>query len=497
MHFLHLFITFIISFHIIYPKIVIPFVISSLKNEEYNASKFIEDYFVRDFYTTINIGTSPDQDILTVISSEYHLFSLSEELCKRKSINYINDENIAKKSGFYLEKATSYKNITSYMNKYNNYKKGMIIQDTFSFYNTTYLKCQKSSYINKNIDENLIDSKINISSVEVILFEYKNIKNCAIIGLNTPYSFSNDPSFIEELKKSSPEAVRDYNFAFKFLNRNEGQLIVGELPHEYENDNRKNAGNYAKINANGVYNIPWIFTFKEMYFESKNKEKLVIYGYLEKNNILMPNIGFIIADDKYKELIKENYFNSLIKDVTCKIEAVNFNITDSIITYNKYDIISCNKQTFTNDKKNKFPTLYFSHNGYNFTFSLTSSDVFLEKGEKIYFLIIFPYNCNNYWYLGLPFIEKYQFVFNHDSKTIGFYTYEEKNDESDGFEFKYIRLIIEILGAIILAIIVFFVAKKIYEQRKKRANELADENFDYISKNDEEEQSGNNNNGIN
>ena len=109
-------------------------------------------------------------------------------------------------------------------------------------------------------------------------------------------------------------------------------------------------------------------------------------------------------------------------------------------------------------------------------------------------MVIFPYNANNYWYLGLPFIQKYQFVFNHDSKTIGFYVDLEEDpiNESDGFEFKYLRLVIEILSAIILAIVVFFVAKKIYEQRKKRANELTDDNFDYMPKNDEEEQSGNN-----
>ena len=490
MYFLPLFINFLISFHTISPKIVFPFVINSLKDQEYNATKLFDDYFVRDFYTTITMGSSPSQEILTVISSEYHLFSLSEEICEKKTVNYINNESIAKKSGFYLEKATSYKNITSYMNAYNKYKDGEVIQDIFSFYNTTYLKCQPASYKNKNINSSLIDSKTNITSSNIILYEVKNGKNCANIGLNSPFTYTYDVSLLKELKKSSPDNVKDYSFTFKFLSKNEGQLIIGELPHEYENDKTKNDDNYITVKANGMYNIPWVFTFKKIYYENKNKEIEILYGYLEKSNILMPNIGFIIADDKYKELIKQDYFDDLIKDNICEIETVIYNITNvtkSIIEYIKYDIFSCNKKNFTNDKKNNFPTLYFSHIGYNFTFSLTNTDLFLEIGEKVYFLVIFPYSANNYWYLGLPFIQKYQFVFNHDSKTIGFYTYEEKNNESGGFEFKYWRLILEILGAVILGVIVFFVAKKLYEQRKKRANELADDDFDYKVKSEEKD----------
>ena len=60
-------------------------------------------------------------------------------------------------------------------------------------------------------------------------------------------------------------------------------------------------------------------------------------------------------------------------------------------------------------------------------------------------------------------------------------------------EFNYLRLIIEISVAVIFAAIAFFVAKKIYEQRKKRANELTDDDFDYTTKNEEKEKPETNN----
>ena len=61
--------------------------------------------------------------------------------------------------------------------------------------------------------------------------------------------------------------------------------------------------------------------------------------------------------------------------------------------------------------------------------------LFFEFKERYYFLVIFQEEkySNNNWYLGLPFIKRYQFIFNYDSKTIGFYNenIKEKNKTND------------------------------------------------------------------
>ena len=97
--------------------------------------------------------------------------------------------------------------------------------------------------------------------------------------------------------------------------------------------------------------------------------------------------------------------------------------------------------------------------------------------------------------MGLPFLRRYQFIFNYDSKTIGFYNENVKqknetksnNSNSDSNSNSHFRIILEVgivLLLILLIIIVFIIGQKIISQRKKRANELTDDNFEYLSKED-------------
>ena len=79
----------------------------------------------------------------------------------------------------------------------------------------------------------------------------------------------------------------------------------------------------------------------------------------------------------------------------------------------------------------KFPTLYFYNSELNYTFELTYKDLFFEKGNFIYFYIIFydfPEDAQNYywsfisrWELGMPFLKKYFFTYDYDGKCIGYY----------------------------------------------------------------------------
>ena len=102
--------------------------------------------------------------------------------------------------------------------------------------------------------------------------------------------------------------------------------------------------------------------------------------------------------------------------------------------------------------------------------------------------------------MGLPFNKDYQFIFNYDKKTLGFYAYrseyepeEIKKDKSieigdirintnlKGYSTK--RIIIEIIICVILIILAFIIGKKLNNTRKKKANELKDDNYEYFSSN--------------
>ena len=81
------------------------------------------------------------------------------------------------------------------------------------------------------------------------------------------------------------------------------------------------------------------------------------------------------------------------------------------------------------------------------------------------------------------FIKKYQLVYDLDRKIIGLY--KDNNDYKDGKKNKnyliYILLII-ILCLIVLGLIIYIIYLFI-KQRRKKAFELNDDNYDYIPSN--------------
>ena len=96
------------------------------------------------------------------------------------------------------------------------------------------------------------------------------------------------------------------------------------------------------------------------------------------------------------------------------------------------------------------------------------------------------------WELGTVFLRKFQFVYNEDLKTIGFYKYYNGEDKKDDWitpeeKISYTMkiVLIVVLSAIFAGLLIFigmFLQKICNKDRKKRANELKD-NFEYISEN--------------
>ena len=94
------------------------------------------------------------------------------------------------------------------------------------------------------------------------------------------------------------------------------------------------------------------------------------------------------------------------------------------------------------------------------------------------------------WFLGRAFFLKYQFFFNPDAKSIGFYNpnikFNKNNDNKNEIiknenNFKFIILIIVLSSLLIISIVaLIFFFKNYKNKKKKRANEL-DDDFDYTS----------------
>ena len=154
-----------------------------------------------------------------------------------------------------------------------------------------------------------------------------------------------------------------------------------------------------------------------------------------------------------------------------------------------YDAISCTKsEKFSINEIKKFPPIFFEHINFEYTFELTYKDLFIEKEDKYYLLMISdPQYQKNQWILGNTFMRKYQFVFNLESKEIGFYNpnFEKKKGGKETPKDSS-KLVLYIVLAIALVIIIvgigIFIKMKFYPsgKKKKRANEL-DDDFEYES----------------
>ena len=159
----------------------------------------------------------------------------------------------------------------------------------------------------------------------------------------------------------------------------------------------------------------------------------------------------------------------------------------------------------------EFPALIFRSKKLENNFIFKNEDLFEQILDKYYFLIIFKNNIKanskDSWYLGEPFYRKYTFSIDLDSRTIGFYLEQEgnyrqanniknnnkidknildnisnnnNNKSNNNMNNKILKYFIEIIIIIVIAFIAFYIGVTIREKRKKRANELKDENYEYI-----------------
>ena len=159
-----------------------------------------------------------------------------------------------------------------------------------------------------------------------------------------------------------------------------------------------------------------------------------------------------------------------------------------------YYVYNCQDKLFKT-YYNNFPKLLFSSKALSYNFELTQHDLFIHINDKFYFLVTFLKDTikkDEIWYLGEPFYKKYTFSMDVEAKTIGFYIDKnrdfEKNDnnvnnnnfgKNTSTFIKIIILIVELAILISLIITAIILALRIKE-RKKRLNEIKDENYEYL-----------------
>ena len=466
--------------HKVSPIVVLPFKISGINpsNQNYSINSFINDLFYVDLYTTLYIGTPP-QEVLTLIRPDNKTLFLNSKDCQRKKLKYIKDNsNITKGKTFNNKDSSTFKKKTTMTNSYFNSKDFIyLVSETLTFYNSSNLN-----------NWNNLDNIIKFDDFDITLEKNYNNKLCCRLGIG--YQTNPPLHIIFQLKMK--KIINNYLMTIKYNDEDSGILTFG---------NSNNSSNLVKVYTGTKGNIilPWSIRFNKIYFMAKDNKEILVQSY--SLAYLVFNFGLIKGPEKYKNFILNNYFQELINQNICKMEITektSFDRKATPINNNgTFTIFTCDKEIFKKNYIQKFPSLKLKQDGFNFIFELTYKDLFKEINNKYYFLVIFPGDESSVWILGIPFLKKYEFVYDYDSDTIGFYTnFKEnikrnklnktKNIEMDNSNDKnfvkiFLGIIIIIFCAALLIIFTLFIAKKIFVHRKKRANELEDDDYEYFS----------------
>ena len=284
---------------------------------------------------------------------------------------------------------------------------------------------------------------------------------------------------------------KKFSWSLYFTGPNEGKFIIGDIIDNndltFYNDNKYE--NYIGIEQSKLTDkIFWRFT----------SEKIYIGNYMNTTKKLFD----LEIHNRYISVGKD-LFDNIKKQYLLDI-AIQKSICTELSTVSFYLSIYCNKKEFLSytDNYKKLDdfiiTISLNDNRENITFS--PKDLFLEKDNNIYFFIR---ECRinqefDHYSIGSILLEKYITVFDDEAK----YLYilrkkvEPEKPEKDYTTLKIVLIAVLsfVLCAIIFVVIGKLYGKKLFGTRRKKANELDDDNFDYTPESINNEK--NNNEGL-
>lgn len=331
------------------------------------------------------------------------------------------------------------------------FKRGFWASENFYFY--TDLECK---------------NKEKFEEVNVVYPDEENKLTACEIGLQSRHSFSKYQSIMHVLK--SKQIINNYIWTMKFNSLNNGVIIIGAAPHEYDSV-RYNASELKYVNTfSDSDKLYWCLYFK--YDPASN--------YTLSQNIkvrISPKILGVVATYYYLSAVEELYFKKYYDKKVCEKKIVSFGNSN-------YFKIICSKEDFTSRDIDQFPSLNLHNIAFNYSFVLNGKELFTEEDDKIEFQILIEIaSSKTEWKLGRIFLLKYQIVFDDDNSLIGFYkpNIKENNNIGEKIGIIILKVFMLCLAIIVFLFLAFLFYKKIslLTKRKKMANELEDD-FMYV-----------------
>ena len=415
--------------------------------------EFVKTIFYNQIYIKMNVGSEKQEIPFNLYLQKYPLV-LQTSHAKQGEVKGIYDQ----------KKSTSYTPLGEESDfDWIELAKGILSKDIFYFNGTS-------------------------SNIEFYLSIESNgghISEGGQIGFKITNEYYEDinSSFVKYLKKL--DLISSYDISILYDSSNieddNGKLYIGALPDEI-NEKRYNRDDYIK--SASLDTDLWEMEFQKMYLGNESFD-------VSKNAYFYPEFGFISGSINFFNKLNNSgkwyeYFSSNKKCHSFKFSLDDFE-SDQIqkFTYD-YTAYYCDKDVDVSDIINE--NITFKSAKIESEFILDIKELWLERNEFKYFLILKCWDYStNYWVLGKPFFKKYHMVFNIDDKTLGFYknvnfNYKDDNlDNNNGKKDNSIIYISIISGLVVISgVLVYFLIKLIrYLPRKKKANELLDDNFEY------------------
>ena len=295
-----------------------------------------------------------------------------------------------------------------------------------------------------------------------------------------PYQENEYSSFITNLKENNLISYKTLFFKYdsEKIDEDSGKLYIGAHPHLFK-ENQYKLEYYTKDYAEkGPDGFDWIYFIDDIKIGDNEPFDRA------KQAFFYSELGFIIGTENFfstlnKSKIWAEYFSSTNKCNKTEIDIKGFEHNDFIYRfYFPFFGYYCNKDV--DITKLDIGEISFIKKQVDYTFKISFKDLWIEKNNYKYFMILQTGNTENIWIFGKPFFKKYQMVFDFDNEVIGFYTNitSTKNKSKNKHILVYILVIIGLL--IVIIGLVFLLIKCYYLlPRTKRANELNDDNFDY------------------
>ena len=384
---------------------------------------------------------TPDEILLDLVETEYYIKikigipyqELKVNIEFTNFIFYISGDEKYKKYNPKLSSSYKLYSPNEKIEEFDLYIKGILSNETIYFNNKKYEDFFFVLSKNSTKKSKMYPSSIGLGISTKIYSKY----SIAINFINILY-----------LQKK----IKSNSFFINQINENEGQIIIGNLPHEYE----KIKNNFQKFEVAYSDSV----SFYNYWCTKFDKIKYNNLSYHENYMILFDfNLEGIIIGSFYFELLKRDFFQYYIDKNICFENTVG-----------DYNYFYCDKNNKKNIEFEKIYNFSFINKNFNETFEVSYKDLFKEKGDYIFFLAIHNIRLSSTFILGRLFFNKYQLGFNYDKKMI--YLYKNQLNKKGKSNFLLIFIIIFLLIIVFTLLYYYFFYFK--TKRKIYATELED-----------------------